>query len=334
MGRIAVKILVLFGLVLGAWWWIATNSLQNTITGWFDARTSEGWQADVGSISRGGFPMRITNTLTDMALVDPQTATNLSIPQITLSTPIYWPGHATLTLPAEPIVIASPHGALTITTDGVETGLRLHPSIALQLEAIQGSSSNVSVDQVEGRVFSIEALQVDVQQGLAAETYDIDLIATGFAPGSNIRQALDLPAAWPNAFETLMADMTVTFDRPWDRNAMEGSRPQPRAIKIDQITAEWADLGITIGADLQVSAGGIPSGTLKLQTRNWQRMLDLASASGALSPQARPQAENILNLLSGLSGTSETLDVEITVDQGRMRMGFIPLGTAPNIVIR
>lgn len=334
MRRFTVKIIVLITFILGGWWWIATNSLQNSISEWIDARRSEGWQADVGEMSRGGFPLRIKSTLTETALADPETATALQIPQLTLSTPIYWPGHVSVTLPAEPIVLSAPQGTLTISSDGTDAALRLHPGTALQLETLSAASRNLSLDLIEGRLLSVQTLQADVQQGLTPETYDIDLLATGFAPGSVIRQSLRIPAAWSETFETLVADMTVTFDHPWDRNALETKRPQPRAIKVDQIAAVWADLSITFGADLQIAPNGTASGKAKLQALNWQRMLDLASAGGVLSPQARPQAESFLTLLSGLSGDSETLNVEITIDNGKMRMGFIPLGNAPRIILR
>lgn len=334
MGRFTVKIIVLTMLLLGGWWWIATSSLQNSISEWIDMRRSEGWQADVGEMTRGGFPLRIQTTLTETALTDPQTATALHIPQLTLSAPIYWPGHASLSLPADPIALSAPQGTLTISSDGTNAALRLHPGTSLQLETLNATSRNLSLDLVEGQLLSAQTLQADVQQGLSPEIYDIDLIAIDFAPGSVIRQTLRLPAAWPETFETLVADMTVTFDRPWDRSALEARRPQPRAIKVDQIAAVWADLSVTFEADLQIEPNGTASGTAKLQARNWQRMLDFASANGTLSSDAHAQAESFLTLLSGLSGDAETLNVEVTIDRGKMRMGFIPLGNAPPIILR
>ena len=212
--------------------------------------------------------------------------------------------------------------------------MRLHPGSTLQLETLHGSSSNMSFDLVEGRILGVEEIQIDVQQGATPQTYKIDLAATGFALGSIMRQSLRIPTAWPDAFETLIADMTITFDRPWDRTALEHNRPQPRHITVDKVTAIWADLGINFAAQLQIAAGGVPSGTLDLQAQNWKRMLDLASAGGTLPLQMRQQLETILSLLSGLSGSSDTLDVTITVENGQMRMGFIPLGPMPNIVLR
>ena len=333
MNRLTVKLLALVVLVWTTWWVLATNGMQRGLNAWFDARQSEGWQASAGKMDRGGFPLRIATTLRDVALDDPETQSALRIPQISLSTPIYWPGHATVRLPSEPLTLTTPQGILTLTTSGTEAALRLHPGTSLQLELMQAYSSDITLDLVEGRLLSAESLITSVQQSVTTQTYDIDFIATEFAPGSVIREALRLPNAWPNAFETLAADMSVQFDRPWDRSALEGSRPQPRLIEIVTAEAIWADLRIALSADLQVAEGGVLSGTLKIKAQNWQRMLDLATGSGALAPQMRPQVESGLNLLSGLSGGSDALDLDITIENGRMRMGFIPLGNAPLLIL-
>lgn len=334
MKRLTVKLLALVVLIWTTWWVLATNGMQRSLNAWFDARQSEGWQADVGTMARAGFPFRIATKLTDIALNDPETLSKLAVPQITLSTPIYWPGHATVRLPSEPITLTTPQGVITLTTAGSEAALRLHPGTTLQLELMRGYSSDISLDLVEGQLLSVGSLITSVQQSVTEQTYDVDFIATDFAPGSVIREALRLPNAWPNAFETLTADMSVMFDRPWDRSALEDSRPQPRAIEIVKAEAVWADLRLAVTADLKVAEGGLISGDLQLQVQNWQRMLDLATASGAITPQMRPQIESGMNLLSGLSGGSDTLDLDITIDNGRMRMGFIPLGDAPLLILR
>ncbi|WP_298858116.1 DUF2125 domain-containing protein [uncultured Sulfitobacter sp.] len=334
MGRLLVKILVLVALIWGAWWYIATGKLQSSLNAWLDDRRDEGWQAEVRGMNRAGFPLRIGAAVDGLTLDDPETQSSLLVPQVTLFTPIYWPGHATVRLPAEPVTLTTPQGILTLTTDGAKAALRLNPGTSLQLEAMRGQAANVKLDLVEGRLLSLENLTASVQQTADPQIYDIDLIGSGFAPGSMIREALRLPIAWPDAFEALLADVTVSFDRPWDRSALEDNRPQFRMIRIDRMEASWADLRVSLTADLQVAEGGVPSGKLKVQAQNWQRMLDLATASGALSPQMRPQIESGITLLSGLSGNSDTLDLDITIEDGRMRMGFIPLGNAPRLILR
>lgn len=334
MGRFAVKLLVIVALIWGVWWYVATGSMQSSMNAWLQERRAEGWQADTRGLTRAGFPLRIGSAVDGLTLDDPETQSSLFVPQLTLSTPIYWPGHATVRLPAEPVTLTTPQWILTLTTGGAEAALRLYPGPSLQLEAMHGNASDVTLDLVEGRLLSVKDLSTVIQQSDSPQTYDIDFVGTEFAPGSLIREALRLPDAWPDAFETLLADMTVSFGRPWDRSALEDSRPQPRAVKVDRVEAIWADLRISLTAELQVAEGGVLSGRLKVKAENWQRMLDLATASGALSPQARPQIESGITLLSGLSGSSDALDLDITIENGRMRMGFIPLGTAPRLILR
>ncbi|KIN73730.1 DUF2125 domain-containing protein [Sulfitobacter guttiformis] len=334
MSRLTVKLLALAVLIWTTWWVLATNGMQRTLNTWFDARQNEGWQASAAQMSRGGFPLRIATTLRDVSLDDPATQSSLQLPEITISTPIYWPGHATVRLPAEPVTLTTPQGILTLTTGGAEAALRLRPGTSLQLEGMRAQSKDIALDLTEGRVAVMQTLDAVIQQGADPQTYDVDLNATGFAPGSIIREGLRLPAAWPDVFETLLADMTIAFDRPWDRSALEDSRPQPRSVKVDQLEARWADLSLSLTANVVVAQGGAMTGTLKLRAENWQRMLDLAAASGAVPLQMRPQIESGLNLLSNLSGSRETLDLDITLEDGRMRMGFIPLGTAPLLILR
>lgn len=334
MGRFALKFLVVLAVVWVGWWYLATAGMQGSVTTWLDERRAAGWEAEVREVARAGFPLRIGTQINDLALDDPATLAALRIPQITLSTPIYWPGHATARLPAEPITLTTARGVLTLTTGGAEAAMRLHPGTSLQLEALRGKASDITLDLVEGRVLSMAALTTTARQGENPGTYDIDFDATEFAPGSIIRESLGLPDAWPQAVETLVADMTVTFERPWDRTALEGYRPQPQAITVDRIEAVWADVRIAMAADLTVSQSGILSGSLNLQAQNWQRMLDLATTGGAISASSRPQIENVITLLSGLSGSSDSLDLDITIENGRMRMGFIPLGNAPVLILR
>ena len=334
MGRLAVKILVGLVLIWGAWWYIATRGMQNSINAWLEERRNAGWQAEVRGMARVGFPFRIGAIVNGLTLDDPATQAALLVPRITLTTPIYWPGHATVLLPDEPVTLTTPQRVLTLNTSGADAALRLHPGTTLQLEEMRGEVSNIRFDMGAGRLFSMKALTTTVQQTANPQTYDIDFVGTEFAPGILIREALRLPDAWPDALETLVADMTVTFDRPWDRSALEENRPQPRAMKIDRVETAWADLRISLNADLLVAEGGVLSGSLEVQAQNWQRMLDLVTASGVLPPQMRPQIESGITLLSGLSGSSDTLDLDITIEDGRMRMGFIPLGNAPLLILR
>ena len=63
-------------------------------------------------------------------------------------------------------------------------------------------------------------------------------------------------------------------------------------------------------------------------------MLTLAQSAGLLPSELRPQLESILSALAGTSGNPEAFDVTLTLANGRVSMGFLPLGPAPRIYLR
>lgn len=332
MGRRVVQILAVGAVFWGVWWWAATTLTQRVVMGVVAETAPQAIQMSIGSMTRAGFPLHITTHMQGVNVTD--TTRSLRIPQASLSAPVYWPGHATLHWPEGSVILETPQGQITLQSGETAATLRLYPGIPLPLEAVRGRSTNITLDLVEGRIAGIETLDLDVRHQPTTPTYEIELNAGGFAPGRIIRQALRLPVVWPEAFESVTAQLRITFDRPWDRHALGQRKPQPQVIEIEQAQAVWAGMGLSLRADLTVDDVGTPSGTLRVRAENWQKMLDLASNSGALTAQSHQQAQNMLTLLAGGSGDSTDIDLEITVDQGQMRMGFIPLGTAPRLVIR
>ncbi|MEQ6201711.1 DUF2125 domain-containing protein [Sulfitobacter sp. HNIBRBA2951] len=331
MKRWLVKILLVCALLWGGWWWIATGAMQKGLDAFWQGQRDSGLDVTVAQAARSGFPLRIGTTLRDITLSDPAAQTALKIPHISIASPVYWPGDVAVTLPAEPITFTAAQGPLTLMSDGMQADLNLHPGTALALEAMRGKARAVTLDAVEGRVLSVEEIATDVIQTTAPETYAISLVATGVAPGSLIRQGLQVPDAWADSFAPILADIVVTFDRPWDRSALRNSRPQPRVITINQLTAEWDQLGFEISGNLNVDNNGVPTGDVRVQVRNWQRIFNMITDSTDVPAQWTSTIESVLGAMSDAQGT---LDLPVTLQNGQMRVGFFPLGPAPRIVIR
>jgi len=331
MGRWAVRILILLVLVWGGWWYLATTGLQNAVQSWLEDRRAAGWQAQTQSLARTGFPLAIGAQLEGLSLDDPATDTALRIPAVTVSSAVYWPGHATVRLSDDPVTLSTPANTLTVGSSGTGASLRLHPGTTLQLEALRGQSSALTLDLVEGRVLSVAQITADMQQMSDPATYDIDLLAEGVTLGSLLRQNLQMPVSFPDTLAPVVADMTVTFERPWDRSALEGAVPQPRMLQIDRINAQWADIALTLGAALDIAPDGRATGTLRVALSNWKKVFDMALASGQVPAQWAQAVEGILGAMARSDGT---LDLKISVDRGRMRVGFIPLGELPPLILR
>ncbi len=333
--RRLVWILILFAAVWSGWWFFAANSLRNGLEAWLEERRALGWQADVSETTIGGFPLALETTLERPALADPETGLAFAASTLEISAPAWWPGHVTLIFPQDEIVIASPVLRNTVRAEQAQADLRLHPGATLELQQMQLTSGPWALAAPQGSWMAAEGLTLGMTQDADTATlYSFVLDAPAFEPGSLPRKALRVPDDWPVAFESLQLALQIRFDRPFDRSTIEDARPQPRRINLELAEAQWGALLLRGAATLDVSPKGVLSGEVSLQARNWQDMLSLAQSAGALPEGLRPQLESILGALARSSGNPDTIDAALTLRDGRIFLGFIPLGSAPRLVLR
>lgn len=326
-------IVVLVALAWAGWWWFASTSLRGGIATWLDARSDEGWQAETREITGGGFPFEIKAGLRDLALADPDAGLAVQTARIDIAAPIWWPGDVTVALDDTPITLASPMGRAMLNMQDSVMALNLHPGAALELETLGWTSGPWQLGGTDGQQVQADTLVLDMTQ-VEGVTYTIEARADAFAPEGTTRARLNLPDSFPRAFDSLILKATVTFDQPWDRRALSDARPQPSRINLHLAEARWGDLRINVASALDVDPNGIADGTLSLQAENWRTIIDLAERGGALPPELRMPAESVLKLLAGASGNPETLDVDLTLRDGGLYLGFLPLGPAPRFILR
>ena len=332
--RRLVWIFALLAVLWYGWWMLASSMLERSVAGWLTDRRAEGWQADVAAVTMAGFPGRLDMTLESVALADPATGVALDAGELRLSALAYWPGDVTVTLPNTPIRLTTPDISLSVTAQAAQADLRLHPRTSLQLERLSATSGPWTLDAPEGPLLWADDFSAEVIQGQEAETYRFALNATQLTPGGRIRKTLKLADDWPLAFETFIADVTVTFDAPLDRFTLENRRPQPREIHADRIEAHWGGLRLVAQGMLSVDAEGIPDGQLDLLFENWREALDLAGKNGAVPAGMLPQAELMLSALAYMSDNPDTLDLSIAFRGGAAYLGPISLGPAPRLILR
>lgn len=334
MRRLIWAVLIL-ALVWTGWWYWAAQTAEKAVAEWFDARRAEGWQAEYAGLEIAGFPMRFDAALRLPALADPDTGVAATTSDLGVSAPVWWPGDLTVHLPTDPITFASPQARANLVLQEAEAQMRVQPGAALVLERLSLTSAAWSLAAPLGEVLSAADLRaVMVQDEAEPLRYQITATAADLQPGPVPRGVLRVPDSWPVTFERFGLDMTVGFDRVWDRRAIEVSRPQPRRIDLRLAEAEWGTMSLRAAADLTVDPLGVPTGTMSLQARNWQDMLILAEASGALPSALVPQARAILSALAGATGDPNAIDVDLTLRDGLMLLGFVPIGAAPQLILR
>lgn len=315
------------------WWWAASTGLRSGAEAWLADRRSEGWQAEASDVTGGGFPLTLQATLNDLTLADPETGLAVRTEALAISAPAWWPGDVSVTLDDGPIALASPYGRSDLTMrDGV-LAMALRPGGALELEALGWTAGPWQVTDAEGVQASADDLTLTMMQA-DGPAYDFVARAQQFSPGDAARRGLRLPDGFPGAFDSLQMQARVTFDRSWDRRALNDRRPQPRKIDLSLAEARWGDLSLNLAANLDVDANGVPSGTVSLQAENWQAMLDIAEGTGVLPTGLRGQAEGILAAMARASGNETTLDVELALRDGAVLIGFIPIARAPRLILR
>ncbi|WP_298839292.1 DUF2125 domain-containing protein [uncultured Roseobacter sp.] len=333
--RRIVWFLLIAGVAWSAWWGVTAFGMRSGILTWFEERRAEGWQAELNDVELGGWPLAINAELEEPALADPETGAAFFTRSLTLSAATWWPGYVTLRLPDDGVTLASPEASALLITAGAQARLRLRPGPALQLESMEADADSWGVTSDPGDLASGGPLIASlVQNPDDPRAYTLRFDASALRPGSVLRDALFVPEDWPVTFDVLTVDADIAFDRPWDVSALEDARPQPRHIQLERAEAVWGDLQVRFAADLDVDAGGVPEGTLSVQVRNWRDIIALAERAGSLPAALVPQITRTLETFAGLSGNPSALDVELSLSNGLISLGFIPVAPAPRLILR
>jgi hypothetical protein len=332
--KLIAKIVVLGAVLWSGYWAIAAYGIRSGLAAWFETQRSDAWQADYANITTTGYPLKVTTTLDQPALADPGTGVAWQADNLTLTAPAWWPGHVTVAFPQTAQRLSYLDQSLNLTTTDTTAAMRLKPGSQLEVQDLSLLAGEWGLVQGDGTLFGASDLIVSAQQTERPEEYRMNVSATGFQPGSIPRATMRLPDSWPLVFDTLALDMTVAFDRVWDRTALEQSRPQPRAITLKLLEANWGELRLLATGDVTVDDNGVPTGQVAIKASNWRDMLALAKESGSVSPDIIDATESVVGMLAQLSGNGETLDVKVGLRDGYMLLGPVPIGPAPRLFLR
>lgn len=328
--------IVVVAALWAGYWFVGASGLKHGLETWFEARRAEGWVADTSDLRVQGFPNRFDAGFTDLALADPDTGLAWEAPFFQILALSYQPNHVIAVWPDRQR-IATPLDKFDVASDDMRASIVLEPGTALEMRRMTLTADTLSVDPI-GRDdgMSMAALMLAADHVPVAEdpVYRLGLRADGFAPALAWKAAIDPKGSLPDTFAALSADLTVRFDKPWDRRAIEDARPQPQAITLRLAEARWGQLELAAAGDVTVDSAGLPTGRITIKARNWRDILGLARAAGAIPEALSATIENGLSLMSQMAGNPETLDIALDFRNGRTLIGPIPLGPAPVLRLR
>lgn len=325
----------LFALLWSGWWMFASFAIQSGLEAWLSDRRNDGWQADVAEVRVAGYPFQLDTQLSQPVLADPRTGLAFSTSRLELGAPAYAPGNLTVTFPDDEMIFASPLGRRTVVAQEATAHLRVAAGPSAEVTRTSLLSGPWVLLSDAGTLMAADGLIAEVDQDESVPTlYKIGIESPAFRPGEVPRGMARVPQDWPVAFDSLVLDMSVRFDRPIDRRTIEERRPQPEHIDLRVAEAIWGELSLRFSAVLDVSPDGLMTGEFSVQARNWRTLLDVAENTGTLPARLRPQIEQVLQALAQGTGNADALDLTLTLRDGAIFLGFIPLGEAPPLVIR
>ncbi len=332
--RRLIRVVIFLALAWSAYWFIAGYGLRNALTNWFDTQQDLGWQADFSDVATSGYPVHHVTRLRNPALADPVNGTAWSADWIEFQSPAIWPGRQVLSFAETPQRLSYFDQTAIIQAADMQAALHLQPGVALLLETLALTAGPWTITQGNAAQAGGDTLALIMTQSGAPVSYDISAKIDGFTPGDDLRALMRSAATLPQAFETLEINSSVTFDKPWDRSALEQRRPQPVAIDLHLAEAKWGELRLFATGDLTVDAQGIPSGEIAVRAENWRDMIAMANAAGALPDQAVDPVTRALKFMAGLGGNPNALDLQLNFRDGFVALGPLPLGPAPRLILR
>lgn len=322
---------VIFALGWSAWWGWGAWSAKSELESWLEDRRAAGWQAEWASIDVRGFPTRIDRTITNLSLANTEAGWAFTAPFFQILGLNYQKDHVILVWPNQ-MTLQTPWQTVTITGDKLQGSVIFVPGSDRELQDATMVFDGLAFASDAGWTSSMQELRLATRPSAGLDgPRDIGFEVIGLKPRSEMIELLSDAGLVPAEVEELKADLAVSFDHPWDRQALENERPQPREIEIREISAKWGELKLRIAGDVTVGDDGVVSGEVMVKSTNWREMLEIARRTGMLPDAILNTADSALSLISGLAGRSDTLDIPLTFSNGRTRIGPVPIGAAPVI---
>ena len=333
MKRLLIVILIASGIWAG-YWAIGSQGVKSGFAQWFETRRAEGWAAEYSALSVKGFASRFDTTLTDVALADPRTGWAWEASFFQVLALSYKPHHVIAVWPNEQL-LATPNQKFDILSSKMQASLVVDPALSLALDRVNLQADALRIAPRGGDATQMSSLQFALRRLPGdAHQYQVALSADEFTPPKALRSLIAESLDLPQTLSSLKADVTLAFDAPWDRFALEQERPQPTELTLNLIDASWGELQLAAAGQLKIDANGLANGTITIKARNWRDILKLAVTLGALPEGLAQQVENGLTMLAGASGNSKTLDLPLELREGRVFFGPFPIAHAPVFQLR
>jgi hypothetical protein len=336
--RILLALVALSSALWGGYWFVGSRALIHQV----DAAQARAQAAGLAARFQAevtGFPNRFDLTLNDLTLQDPASGVGWQAPFFQLFALSYQPHKMIAVWPHRQVVTTGVQ-EITVTSDDMRASFAVRAAAALPLDRVIFVAGNLTL-----AAGSQGATLRDLRLALRAvddqpNTYDLGAEITGLRPDpaylAPILARLPANQPLPDTIDTLHLEGFLALDRPLDRFAAQDAArnralPEPRSLRVRNARLIWGDLDVTATGTLAVGPDGLLSGRIEMRATGWQVLVPLATAAGLIRPEIAPTYANALQVLADLSPPLDQVEVPLTLADGQMRLGPLPLGPAPRL---
>lgn len=336
--RILLALMMLASALWGGYWFVGSRALIHRINAAQAKAQAAGLTAEFDADVMG-FPNRFDLTLNNPILKDPASGVGWRAPFFQLFALSYQP-HKMIAVWPHRQVVTTGFEDITVSSNDMRASFAVRPTTALPLDRAIFVAENLTLaagsNAAGMKTLRLALRAVDDQPS----TYDLGAEITGFRPDPRYLAAIlaGLPAnqPMPDTIDTLHLDGLLGLDHPLDRFAAQDAArnralPAPRSFTIRNARLIWGNLDMTATGTLAIGPDGQLSGRIDMRATGWQVLPSLATAAGLISADVAPTYANALQMLAGLSPPFDRVEVPLTLSDGQMRLGPLPLGPAPRL---
>jgi hypothetical protein len=329
---LSVAIVAIAALWAGAWFF-ASSYARGALSDAQAAAAAGRPGADCSNPRITGFPLTLSVECDETRVVVPVRGVAAEIAGVSASAPFYLPGFVTTVL-AAPFKIEGPGGIRAEATWHDATATARAGLFPMGVRQTTGAVENLDV-----RLTGLPVDAVTVERGTAA-------LGSSPAVGNSLRADLtfdtlrvnrpgsaELPEATGLArIDLIDAGGTVTTEldeqlRQWFANGGK--------VNVENAAITVSGVEFSATGNLEVGAGGRISGDLNVSLVGVEKLPDLAET---LRPGSHRRASQVSRALMALSnpvetsaGTSQKLSTSVSIRDGVVILGFIPLFRLPSV---
>lgn len=323
--KLLLTIVLVVAAIYAGVWVVAARGLDRGLQAALDAAAAQGWQIETSSLETSGFPSRFDVTAQDLSVTTPDRSTTWQTPWLQSAALSYRPNRVIVTLPSDQQVTTAGQ-TLAISSDGLRASFGVAADTRLSFDALTAEAQRLTVTSDLGWSLAAGPSLLALRPlGPAANTYE------GYVDLTELQLDVPLPSS-PETTARLTADTTVTLDRPLDRMTFQTAAPAVTAVTLNSLDLTWGPVQLTGQGAVDVDAAGVPSGEVVLSIAGWRDAVTLMTEAGWIAPDQQPTLVRMASLMAG--GSGDTLRLPLTLANGGMALGPVPLGPAPRLILR